>query len=102
MEGFEHPETFDHRGGRGVAQLHGGGTHANPVGSGRDLANQHRRRRAGDSDEVVLGDPEPVKTPPLGVLRQIDGVTQGRGGVAAGADRRQVQDRQRYHRFTAA
>jgi hypothetical protein len=74
MERVEHPETLDHRGGRGMTQLHGPRTDANRVGSGCDLPDQHRRCGAGDCREVMLGDPEPAITPPLGVLGQFDGV----------------------------
>ena len=59
-------------------ELDGGRTHPNPVGSGRDLSDQHGRRRACDGDEVMLGDPETSVAPLFGVLGQLDGVAQGR------------------------
>ena len=52
-------------------------------------------RRAGDRDEVVFGDPVALVSPLLGVLGEVDGVAQRGGGVAAFADRREVEDRQR-------
>ena len=95
IESVEHAEALDHRGGRGVTQLDRGRADPNCVGSGRDLPDQHGGRRTGDADEVMLGDPEPPISPLLCALGQVDGVAQRRRGVAAGADRRQVQDRQR-------
>jgi hypothetical protein len=95
IEGLEHAETLDHRGGRGVTQLHGGRSDANLVGSGRDLSDQHCGCRAGDADEVMFGDPEPAISPLFCTLGEIDRVVQRRHGVAAGANRRQVENRER-------
>ena len=39
-------------------ELHRGRADTNPVGGGGDLTDQHRGRRAGDGDEVMLGDPD--------------------------------------------
>ena len=82
-------------GGRRVAQLHCARTDVDAFGGGRDLADQHRGRRAGHRDEVVLGDPVALVSPLLGMLGEVDGVAQRGCGVAAFADRRQVEDRQR-------
>ena len=87
VERGEHAEALDDRGSGGVAQLDRGRSDPNRVGGSRYLPDQHRGRRAGNADEVMLGDPEPAISPPLCVLGQIDGVVQRRRGVAAGADR---------------
>ena len=95
MERLEHAEALDDSDGGGLAELHRGGADANPVGGGGDLTDQHRGRRAGDGDEMVFGDPVALVSPLLGVLGEVDRVAQRGGGVAALADRREVEDRQR-------
>ena len=95
VEGVEHAEALDHRGGRRVAELDRGRPDVNSVGSRGDLPDQHRRRGAGDADEVMFGDPESAISPLLRALGEVDRVVQRRRGVTARADRRQVQDRQR-------
>ena len=95
IEGLEHAEALDHRDGGGVAQLDRGRAHVNCVGSGGNLADQHRRCGTGHADEVMLGHPVPAKPPLFGALGEVDGVTQRSGGVTARADRRQVQNRER-------
>jgi hypothetical protein len=72
-----------------------GGPDADALGSRGDLPDQHRRLRAGHRDEVVLGDPVAFVAPLLGVLSEVDGVAQRGSGIAAFADRREVEDRQR-------
>jgi hypothetical protein len=41
---------------------------------------------------VVLGDPEAEIAEPLGLLRQIQGIAQRRGRVAAARDRGEIED----------
>ena len=95
MECGERAEALDHGDGRRLTELHRGGTDANPVGGGGDLADQDGGLRAGDRDEMMLGEPVASVTPLLGVLGEVDGVAQCRCGVTAFADRGQVEDRQR-------
>src|ERR1700730_16092733 len=109
MKRLEHAEALNDSYGGGLAELHRGGADANPVGGGGDLTDQHRRRRAGDGDKVMFGDPVALEPPLLGVLGEVDSVAQCAGGVAAFADGREVEDRQRNahdgstvaHRFSA-
>ncbi len=94
VERIEHCEALDDRRCGGVAQLHRARADVDGFGGRRDLADQHRWRRAGNRDEVVLGDPVPLESPLFGVLREVDGVVQRGRGVVALADRREVEDRQ--------
>jgi len=57
-----------------------------------DMSDDDGCRGAGDAGHVVmLGQPEAPVMPPLGMLREIERVAEGVGGVAALVDRRQVQ-----------
>ena len=95
VERVEHSEALDDRDRRRLPELHRCRADTNPVGGGGDLTDQHRGRRAGDRDEVMFGDPVALVSPLFGVLGEVDRIAQRRCGVAAFADRRQVEDRQR-------
>ena len=95
VERVEHSEALDDCNRCRLPQLHRCRADTNPVGGGGDLTDQHRGRRAGDRDEVMFGDPVALVSPLFGVLGEVDRIAQRRCGVAAFADRRQVEDRQR-------
>ena len=63
VERVEHSEALDDRDRRRLPELHRCRADTNPVGGGGDLTDQHRGRRAGDRDEVMLGDPVALDIP---------------------------------------
>src|SRR5690606_13981099 len=66
--------------------------------SRRNMADQHRRCRARDSRHpVMFREPVAPVTPAFAMLREIQGVAKGRGGVAAFRDRCEVKYRKGNH-----
>ena len=81
-----------------VRQHDAAGTHADRGRRTSDVPDQHRRRGAGDARHVVVfGQPVAGIPPALGMLRQIAHVHERLGGIAALADRREVEERVRDH-----
>ena len=84
---------FGHHQGGVVGQHDPARSHANCPGSGSDMADQHRRRCAGDARHVVmLGQPEPGKAKRLGTLRQRQRIAQRRRRGLSFRHRRQIKD----------
>ena len=99
MQRLERPELLGDHERRMVRQHDPAGPDANRLRPVRDVRDHDRGRRAGDPDRVVvLGEPEPLVPPPLGVLREVEGVTQCVGDGRAVDDRRQVENGERGNR----
>ncbi len=65
---------------------------ADRLGATSDMPDHHGCRRAGDARHVVVfGQPEPLEAPGFGVLRQVERVAERLRGVAALADRGEVE-----------
>ena len=63
-----------------------------------DVRDHDRRRRAGDARHVVvLGQPEAVIAPALGVLREIERILKCQSRRAAVNDGREIENRKWYH-----
>ncbi|GFJ87647.1 hypothetical protein Prum_012890 [Phytohabitans rumicis] len=96
VEGVERPKLLDHRDRGLVAELDGPGADPDPAGRRGHETDEHRGRRAGHAGrEVMLGQPVPPVAGLLGLLRQVDRVTQRLRRGAAGQYWRQVQNGQR-------
>jgi hypothetical protein len=99
VERGERAELLGDHERRVVRQHHAARAHADPLGVRRDVADQHRRRRACDAGHaVVLGEPEAAVAVAFGVLGELARGRQRLGRGRAGADRRQIEDRERNHR----
>ncbi|MNT81209.1 hypothetical protein D3C72_2207790 [compost metagenome] len=62
------------------------------------MADQHRGGGTGDARHVVVfGQPVAAVAQCIGMLGQLEHVGEGGSGIAALADRGQVEDRQRGH-----
>src|SRR5690606_16874299 len=82
-----------------VRQHDAAGADPDRRGAASDMANQDRGRRRGDAGHVVmLGQPEAPVAPALGMLREIEAVAEGLGGVAALGDRGEVENGEDWHR----
>jgi hypothetical protein len=94
----ERPELLGDDQRRVVGEHHAAGPHADVVGVGGDVADEHRGRGARDARHpVVLGQPEPAVAGLFGAPGQL---ARGLQGVAEGRalpDRGQVQDGERDH-----
>ena len=83
---------------RMIRQHDAAGADADRLRAGGDVADDDRRGRAGDAGHVVvLGQPEAPVVPAFGVLREVEGVAQRGGGVAAQADGGEIEDRKGDH-----
>jgi len=72
---------------------------ANRRGSARDMAQRHRRRRAGDArHRMMFGHPESFVAEPLSVAGEVAGIVERDARVRALRDRREVQYRIWDHR----
>jgi hypothetical protein len=84
MQCLEHAELLGDHQRDMVRQHHPAGADPDDPGGVGNMADQHRRGRTGDTGHVVmLGDPEPPETQPLGVPGQLDGGAQRVAGVPA-------------------
>jgi hypothetical protein len=93
MQRIQSAELLGHHQRRVVGKHHSAGAETQPRGAGGEVGDQHRRRGTGDAVHVVvLGDPETGVAQFLRAARQIEGVAQGTGGIAVGADGRQIQN----------
>ena len=78
---------------RVVRQHDAAGADANRRRAAGDVRDHDRRRRARDARHVVmLGQPEPVIAPALGVAREVEGVAERLRGAPAFDDRREIED----------
>ena len=73
--------------GRVIGQHDAAGADADIVGARRDMGDGERGRSAGDAGEVmVLGNPDPLKAPLLGMDRNIAGPIQRGADIAVLGD----------------
>ena len=73
IQRLERAELLGNHQRRMVGQHDAARTHANTRGAARYMTDQHRRGGAGDAGHaMVLGQPEAVVTPALGMLGQIE------------------------------
>src|SRR6266851_2391167 len=81
-----------------VRQHHATGTDPDAAGHRGDLPDHEIGRRARHRSEiVVLGQPVADIAQRIRMARQIDAVAQRRGGLGAGRDDGEVEDRERNH-----
>ena len=94
VERVERPELLGDDQRRVVGEHDPPGPDADRRRPGRDVRDRDRGRRAGHAGHVVvLGQPEALVPPALGVPGQIDRASKGAGRVTPFDDRGQVQDR---------
>lgn len=96
MQRLQRAELLGHHQRRVVGQHHA--TRADPDGRGRgsQVRQQHCRGRTRDGRHVVvLGYPESLIAPLLGVLGEFGGESQRLGGVALAAHRCEVENGER-------
>ena len=91
---LQHLEALGHHQRRMVRQHHAAGADPDVAGHRGDLPDHDIGRRARDRSEIVMfGQPVADIAERVGVARQIDAVAQRRGGLGAGGDDREVEDR---------
>ncbi len=97
-EALQRAELLGDHHGRMVRQHDAAGADADAVGCRRHLADDHRRRRAGDAGHVVvLGEPVAVVAEAVGVAGEVDGVAQRVAGRGAFGNGREVEDGEQRH-----
>ena len=81
-----------------VRQHHAAGADADALGAAGHVANDDRRRRAGDTGHVVvLGDPKALKAQAFGGSSELEGLRERLAWSLACRDRREIEDRERDH-----
>ena len=93
VQARQHAEALGHLERAVVGQHHAAAAHPDPLGGGRDRADQHlgaRPRQHGPA--VVLGHPVAVVAQPVGQPRQLDGLVERRGACRPLRDGRLVED----------
>ena len=95
MQCFQHPELLRDDEGRVVGKHDATRTDADLLGRGREVRDEHGRRRARDAGHVVvLGDPHTVVTEAFGELGERDRAGErGRRG-RAGANGSEIEHRE--------
>jgi hypothetical protein len=84
---------------RVIGQHHAPRAHADRLGAGGNMADQHCRGRARNPRHVVmLGEPEAPIAPTFDVLGEIERVPESISGRRAFDDRSEIEDRERNRR----
>ena len=95
---LERAELLDDLQRRMVRQHDAAGANPDRRRPSADVTDQHCGRRAGDTRHVVmLGNPEALVAPTLGVLGEIERVAERLRSGATLDDRGEVEDGQRHH-----
>jgi hypothetical protein len=101
IEGIQGAELLGDHQRRMVGQHHAAGTQMQSGGIGGEIANQHRGRRAGNADHImVLRQPVAVIAARFGQPGEIQRVGKGFFGRRSLRDRRQIEHRER-NRFVS-